>query len=96
MRRDKEGDQSVWRVRVSQMNGGLVLTRNTIAPVSDLLVHWQVNTALSLIYFYTGKLTLSLIYYTVKLTQSQTSAISAQLALSCIMDGSAGEKPEAM
>ena len=95
MRRDKEGDQSVWRVRVSQMNGGLVLTRNTIAPVSDLLLHWQVNTALSLIY-YTGKLTLSLIYYTVKLTQSQTSAISAQLALSCIMDGSAGGKPEAM
>ena len=84
MRRDKEGDQSVWRVRVSQMNGGLVLTRNTIAPVSDLLLHWQVNTALSLI------------YYTGKLTQSQTSAISAQLALSCIIDGSAGGKPEAM
>ena len=53
MRRNKEGDQSVWRVCVSQMNGGPVLTRNTIAPVSDILLHWQVNTALSLIYFTT-------------------------------------------
>ena len=69
MKRNKEGDQSVWRVRVSQMNGGPVLTRNTIAPVSDLLLHCQVNTVsdlLLLLHWQVNTLSDLLIHWQVK------------------------------
>ena len=82
MRRDKEGDQSVWRVRVSQMNGGLVLTRNTIAPVSDLLllIHWQVNTVSDLLHCQVNTIT----------DQCNKRSVSVELYHGWISGGEAG------
>ena len=80
MRRDKEGDQSVWRVRVSQMNGGLVLTRNTIAPVSDILLHWQVNTLSDLLHCQVNTIT----------DQCNKRSVSVELYHGWISGGEAG------
>ena len=80
MRRNKEGDQSVWRVRVSQMNGGLVLTRNTIAPVSDILLHWQVNTLSDLLHCQVNTIT----------DQCNKRSVSVELYHGWISGGEAG------
>ena len=91
MRRNKEGDQSVWRVRVSQMNGGLVLTRNTIAPVSDLLIHWQVNTVDQLIHWQVNTLS-DLLHCQVNTITDQCNkrSVSVELYHGWISGGEAG------